>query len=159
MSLLTILSDHQTRYPLMETRDVYKLLHKAALGNAHAVINPQQAYDWLQSEVEGLIEPYPEPAIDPISPDGTLVRVHLVPYFAQGGDFDTLLSAFIRTSHEYPQDRQKFIKYLQEAMPCVMGLAGLVEGLKDQGYPALHHSTIYRLTYKPAYRVVLKRLL
>jgi hypothetical protein len=159
MSLLTILSDHQTRYPLMETQDVYKLLHQAALGNAHAVINSQQAYDWLQSEVEGLIEPYPEPAIDPISPDGILVRVHLSPFIAQGGDLNTLVNAFVCTSEVYPQDRGKFESYLEEAMPHVEGLKGLAKELRLQGYPAVHHSSAYRAAYKPAYRVVLKRLL
>jgi hypothetical protein len=159
MSILTILSNHQARYPLMEAQDAYKLLYQVAFGSAHAVINPQDAYDWLQREVESLIEPYPEPAIDPISPDGALVRVHLSPYLAQSGDLTTLVDAFVRTSQVYHQDREKFGGYLEQAMPNVQGLADLVNRLKDQGYPAAHHSPIYREAYKPAYRIVLKRFL
>jgi hypothetical protein len=157
--MLAILSDHQARYPLMGAQDVYKLLYQVAFGSAHAVINPREAYDWLQSEVEALIEPYPEPAIDPISPDGTLLRVHLSPYLAQGGDLTVLADAFVRTSQVYQQDRGKFEQYLDEAMPLVPGLMGLVKALKDQDYPTLHHTTIYRQAYKPAYRVVLKQFL
>ena len=159
MSIITILSDHQARYPLMAAQDVYKLLYQAAFGSAHAMNNSQKAYDWLQREVEDLLEPYPGPAIDPISPDGTLVRVHLAPYLVGGGDLTTLLDAFVRTSQVYQQDRGKFESYLEEAMPLVQGLLGLVKRLKDQGYPAVHHSTIYRQAYKPAYRVVLREFL
>jgi hypothetical protein len=159
MHILSILSNHQTRYSAMQAEDVYKLMHQSACGNAHAVTNPQAARDWLVQEVLNLRDPYPEPAIDPISPDGSLARVHLAAYLADGGNLDTLLDAFLHTSREYHPNYTKLESYLEAAQPLVPGLIEWVAILKPQNYPAIHHSTAYRAAYKPAYRVVLLEFL
>lgn len=159
MNFLSILSDHQLRYPAMGAQDVYKLIYQAACGPGHAVSNPAQARDWLEKELHNLSDPHPEPAIDPISPDGKLVRVHLSPYLAGGGDRETLLQAFIQTSCEFCPDQLKLERTLKAALPYVEGLKELMKTLKTGGYPAVHHSEQYRAAYKPAYRVVLKKLL
>jgi len=121
MHILSILSSHQTRYPVMQAQDVYKLMHQSACGNAHAVSNPQAARDWLDQEVQNLCDPYPEPAIDPINPDGSLARVHLASYLADGGNLDTLLDAFLHTSREYPANFTKLERYFDTALPLVPG--------------------------------------
>jgi hypothetical protein len=33
-------------------------------------------------------------------------------------------------------------------------MKGFFQGLKDKGFPAVHHSAEYERLYKPAYRVV-----
>lgn len=159
MKFTTLLENHQNRYPAMQAQDAYKLIHQAACGPAHAVTNPQAAQDWLEEELQTLHDPYPEPAIDPISPDGALVRVHLAPYLAAGGNIERLLDAFITTSREFPADPTKLRKYFDTALALFPGLESLVETLKPQGYPAMHHSPAYRKAYKPAYRVALKEFL
>jgi hypothetical protein len=155
MHILSILSNHQTRYSAMQAEDVYKLMHQSACGNAHAVTNPQAARDWLEQEVLNLRDPYPEPAIDPISPDGSLARIHLATYLADGGNLDTLLDAFLHTSREYHADFSKLERYLEAAQSIVPGLTALIPTLKPQNFPPVHHSTAYHVAYKPAYRVVL----
>jgi hypothetical protein len=157
MHILSILSDHKVRYPAMRVQDVYKLIHQSACGPAHAVMSSQAAREWLENEVRNLIDPYPEPAIDPISPDGTLARVHLAPYLANGGELDTLLDAFLRTSREYRANFEKLAEYLTAAQQIIPGLAALTADLKLKNFPAVHHSTAYRVAYKPAYRVVLRK--
>ena len=159
MNFLSILSNHLLRYPAMQAQDAYKLIHQAALGNAHAVIHPEAVQKWLESELKDLLEPYPEPALDPISPDGTLVRVHLGPFMAAGGNLDSLLAAFFRTSSTFISDHQRLESYLEESLPYVTGLEELMRTLKNQDYPAVHHSEAYRAAYKPAYRVVLGKYL
>jgi hypothetical protein len=159
MHILSILCSHQERYPAMQAQDVYKLIHQSACGNAHAISNPQAARDWLEQEVQNLCDPYPEHTIDPINPDGSLARVHLAPYLADGGNLDTLLDAFLHTSREYHANIKKLERYLDAALPLVPGLMALVANLKPQNYPAVHHSTDYRAAYKPAYRVILIKFL
>jgi hypothetical protein len=154
-----ILAKHQERYPLMQACDVYKLIHQASLGSEHAISNPQMARERLQSELQSRAAPHPEPAIDPISPDGAIVRVHLSAYMAEGGDFDNLLNAFLRTSHEFHGQRETLEEYLRLALSLVPGLDMLAKNLSAQGYPPVHHSEAYRAAYKPAYRVVLKHYL
>ena len=159
MHILSILSDHQVRYPVMRVQDVYKLVHQSACGPAHAVMSTQAAREWLENEVRNLLDPYPEPAIDPISPNGTLVRVHLAPYLANGGELDTLLDAFLRTSREFQVNFEKLRKYLASAQTILPELSDLTATLKPQNFPAVHHSETYRVTYKPAYRVILIKFL
>ncbi|HOM67267.1 MAG TPA: hypothetical protein PLA02_04480 [Brevefilum fermentans] len=159
MNFTTILKDHLKRYPLMQAQDGYKLIHQAACGPAHAVTHREAAREWLKNELETLSDPWPEALIDPISPDGDLVRVHLAPFKAEGGDPEPLLDAFIRTSQEVIPDFQLLEEYLHTSLPFVPGLEELMSTLKPQGYPALHHSDAYRTAYRPAYRVVLKKYL
>jgi hypothetical protein len=159
MRFLAILCSHQQRYPVMGDQDAYKLIHQATCGNAHAVTDRQAARDGLFNELQNLTEPYPEPAIDPISPDGTLVRVHLSPYIATGGDPEILLHAFLMTSRTFQPDLERLETYLKAAVLLFPGLAHMGETLKDQGYPACHHSEAYRTAYQPAYRVVLEQYL
>ena len=159
MAYTSILLNHQKRYSAMQAQDAYKLVHQAACGPAHAVTDPEAARAWLEKEVQGLHDPYPEPAIDTISPDGALVRVHLAPYLAAGGSIERLLAAFITTSREFPQDLSLLQAYLDTALQLFPGLESLLETLTPQGYPAVHHSEAYRAAYKPAYRVVLNLLL
>jgi len=96
-----LLADHLTRYPKMEARDVYKLLFQAVLGAEHAVRDEAAARDWLYREQREMGGGPSEPVLDPLSPDGRLVRVHLRPYLAAGGDPEALLRAFVRTANEW----------------------------------------------------------
>jgi hypothetical protein len=159
MTFETILANHQTRYPLMAARDVYKLIHQAALGSEHAIPDAQTARTRLEQELQGLSNPHPEPAIDPISPDGEIVRVHLSAFVAQDGQVEQLLAAFLRTGREYHGALHLLETYLQTALPLAPGLDDILPALKAQGYPALHHSAAYREHYRPAYRVVLRKFL
>ena len=139
----------------MEAQDAYKLIYQAACGPAHAVTDRTVALNWLKTEVLNLNEPYPEPFFDPISPDGSLARVHLAPYLAAGGSMEDLVDTFIATSQALLPDYSKLEGYLEDSLPIFPDLATLVKLLKPKGYPALHHSSTYRAAYKPAYRVVL----
>jgi hypothetical protein len=155
----TILANHQSRYPLMQARDVYKLIHQAVLGSEHAIPNPQTARTRLDEELQRLANPHPEPAIDPISPDGEMVRVHLFAFVAQGGQVEHLLESFLRTGREYHGASYLLETYLQAAVPLVPDLRDILPSLQVQGYPALHHSAAYREHYCPAYRVVFRKFL
>jgi hypothetical protein len=125
MHILSILANHQKRYPAMQAQDVYKLIHQSACGNAHAISNPEAAREWLEQEVQNLCDPYPEPTIDPINPDDSLARVHLAPYLADGGELDILFEAFLRTSREYHANFTELERYLETARstrsPATMG--------------------------------------
>jgi hypothetical protein len=61
---------------------LYKLLHQAILGSGHAISDLEGARKWLERELTEMDSRYDETAIDPISPDGEIVRVHLRPIIA-----------------------------------------------------------------------------
>lgn len=171
-NLREILADHAARYPRLETRDLYKLIYQAAMGNEHAVSDDAQVRDWLERELEALdtgpARALTDPTIDPISPDGRIVRVHLRPYIATGKDLSTLLEAFARTAQTYVGTEGRLRRYwsVVERMAEEGGLPAGSDRVRQffaqmeaRGLPAAHHSTAYRDAYWPAYRVVLRELL
>jgi hypothetical protein len=152
----------------MQTDDVYKLIHQACLGSHHLVSNVAGADAWLTRELANLTEGPVEPMVDPISPDGRIVRVHLRPFVAHGGDPDHLLEALVRTANEFEGsiDQIRILWRSAEEMTkdghlpfleaSLVEFGERMEGLK---HPAVHHSEAYRAAYHPAYRVIAKDFL
>lgn len=158
-----ILLGHAQRYPLMQLEDLYKLIHQASFGSEHAIQNPDSAFQRLRDEWVCMGEGPPEPLCEEISPDGLILRVHLRPYAASGGDLETLFSAFLQTATGSRSRPQDMLSYAE----CAIALAEQGELLwraedirrfiarrREEGWPVVHHSEAYRKTYRPAYRVI-----
>jgi len=168
-----ILEAQIARYPRMQPQDLYKLLHQAAMGSEHAVSDREAARQWLFREIETLESPGPdepllEPSIEPLSPDGQLVRVNLRPFVRMGGDAAALSEAFVQTSELYTADPATLERYTDQAVTlaregalpfAAAELEALFTRQEQQGYPPVHHSKEYADAYRPAYRVVLRELL
>ncbi len=164
---LRIVSSHLFRYPLMQCADLYKLLHQAAMGSSHRILSVGSSRTSLYSEIENLSKGPPEPMLDVISDDGLMARINLRPYLAAGGDPESLLEAFIRTSVEHSGTGAKLEKYRgwvigmirEDLLPeALLGIDDLMDDMYGSGYPAVHHSDVYRTSYSPAYRVILSEL-
>lgn len=165
MTIENILLSHFSRYPGMQLRDVYKLLHQAALGSEHAVLDVQSARNWMNRELSEMGTGPAEALMDAISPGGEIVRVHLRPFIAAGGAPEHLLAAFIQTANEWRGEIQQLEKYWAAARQLAVEsripfkpaeLEDFVEPLMEKGFPAVHHSPEYDRLYRPAYRVVMK---
>lgn len=158
----SVLIDHARRYPLWKIDDLYKLIHQAAMGAEHALTDLAEVGEGLMHELTHLDLGPSESLIDPISPGGQVVRVHLRPFAALQLEQGGLLRAFIRTAEISPSTER-----LDDFAKVAIQLAG--EGylpfaadrvrryLAEQrasGFPAVHHSREYERSYKPAYRVV-----
>jgi len=163
-----ILAGQVARYPRLALVDLYKLIYQAALGSEHAIHDVAAARNWLNRELAALGEGQNEPILDPISPNGHIVRVHLRPYIAAGGDPVTLLNAFIRTANEYRGSQATLVRYWSYAKRLAetgelpfppAALASFLAGAQAQQFPAMHHSPAYRETYHPAYRVIARHFL
>lgn len=164
-----ILSLHFTCTPLMQVQDVYKLLHQAAMGSEHAVGDEQAARDWLECELSEMGAGPDDPLLDPLSPDGQILRVHLRPYLRAGKNPETLLRAFIQTANEWRGSPEKLKEYGVAAARLLTqaGTGSFKQGdfeaffakMEAQGFPAVHHSGEYERLYRPAYRVVARQFL
>lgn len=156
------------RHPDMQPADVYKLLHQAALGPAHAV-NLDDAENALLAEIASLpAATHPEPLLEVISPDGRLARVHLRPYLAAGHDPRALAQAFAATATGYEGSVERLGKFcgclgdLADAGGLPLARAeveAFMNARRDEGWPAVRHSEAYRAAHSPAYRVVDLQLL
>lgn len=158
---------HLHRYPLMEPADLYKLLHQAALGSEHAVRDTSSARDWMENELVTMGPGPAEPLVDSLRADGSMVRIHLRPFTAAGGDPEALLMAFIGTAAR-PGDSEDLRRAGEVAVQLARAralpwpdstLTALFAGLAAKGYPAVHHSEVFVEHYRPAYRVVAGELL
>ena len=161
-----ILADQAARYPLMDIQDVYKLIHQAAMGSEHAVSDAAAAQQWMDREIAALAEGPDDPLFDPLTPDSQLVRVHLRPYLAGGGDPGALVRAFVETANTYPGSVDRLRRFWQVAEQSAEAgtlpfsrdaMAAFLAEQAEAGYPAMHHSEQYEAAYAPAYRVVARQ--
>jgi len=166
--LREIVAFHLTRYPAMEVRDLYKLVFQAAMGSEHAVPDRDAARRWLEREVATLGVSAAEPLSEPLSPDGSLVRVNLRSLLSRQGDLEELLEAFVTTADRFQgfvEDLERYWGRLEvladtgEIPFTRIELADWIAEMRDRGYPAVRHSETYRGLYQPAYRVVLLELI
>lgn len=163
-----VLVDHTRRYPAWEVDDLYKLIHQAAMGAEHAITDPVAVRNWLDQELRELGPGPDEPLIDPISPDGKIVRVHLRPFKQRRLPAEGLLGAFLETGRRVHPSVDRFTTFA--AITADAAREGLLPfraepiearlaDLRLSGLPPVHHSPRYVELYSPAYRVVARELL
>ena len=161
--LRPIILTQVARHPLMQPADLYKLLHQAAMGSAHAIDDRAGAKMWMDREVSVMGAVPAVGLVDTIGPGGEVVLVNLRPWVAAGRSTDSLLDAFVASANAIPRDTGKLVHYLAVAdtlagegrLPfSATAWRDLVTGLRRGGYPAVHHSPEYESAYRPAYRVV-----
>ena len=152
----------------MQAQDIYKLLHQAALGSEHAVSDEEAARNLLERELTDMGDGPDDPQLDPISPDGQIVRVHLRPYLRMGKDPETLLQAFIRTANEWHGSQDNLKEYGAVAVELAHSGTGAIQTeeikaffakMEAQDFPAVHYSEEYNRLYRPAYRVIARKLM
>lgn len=156
-------SQHIARYPNLELIDLYKLLHQSALGASHASASDDILEREFNLEWDNLTGVHIEPAIDPISPDGKIARIHLRSYLSQDYSKDDLLMAFIRTANAQNGSQEKLKKFCN----CLRDLSkakqlpfnpedteAFLNDVENKDYPTLRHSNIFKKEYEPSYRIV-----
>lgn len=163
-----LLEAHCKRYPQMQVSDLYKLIHQACMGSEHVGVSPDRARGWLMGELADLGDGPEEPLVDPISLEGEIVRVHLRPYVRAGYDPERLLHAFVQTSSLCRGSVERLAQFgeVARAMAAegllpfdVAEIAGFFRDRELHGFPAVHHSAVYKSLYRPAYRVVYRAYL
>jgi hypothetical protein len=166
MRLEHILDWHLARYPLLGAGDVYKLLHQGVFGPAHFITDGDAARARVTAETATL-EPRPGlPEVEPLDPDGRLVRVNLAPLIGQGRALDLLAELLCRTAAEVKGDARVMkarlkdaVSWAGEVVPHLRApLVALAADAERARFPAGHHTELYLLNYCPAYRVVLAGL-
>ena len=143
-------------YPAMQPTDLCKALYQSVFGCGHLVNDPSAAAGYIRREAAFAV---PNPtAIEPL--DGSFSRVSLS-ILSDGLSADTFAKLFaysaVRSNGSFEE--------LEEKLSCVSKLQSMLPFSKESwdtaltewkaaGYPACHHSEIYRETYHPAYRLL-----
>ena len=147
--------------------DTYKWLYQATRGGEHAAPDRDGARQWLDSEWSSLSDAdSDEKLIDPLCPDGEIVRINLRKFKASGGTEDDILDAFLASAAEYRATVNEFtaawfelgkrLKKKGFGQVTRSVWENLDAKMKAKNYPAVHHSEDYNKLRKPAYRIVTK---
>ncbi|MEP7284990.1 MAG: hypothetical protein ABI947_04390 [Chloroflexota bacterium] len=161
-----LIDSHVQRYPELEILDVYKLLHQGVFGPGHAIKNQKAAREWLDFESKLAHTGFMPPLVENVHPEAALVRIHLHPYLAAGGDLHKLLNSFVQSSKAIDGQTSTLAAWWRVFQAATqtggsfakrfdarsVGLIGQTNAAAQ--WPATHHSPAFERTYKPTYRVL-----
>jgi len=163
VTIAQLIDQHCQRYPALEPRDIYKLLHQGLRGPEHLVASPDDFARRLQAEVQSVDADDHELLWEAIRPDGQLGRVHLRRFKAESGDLAALTQACLMTARQnWGTTEQVQATWAVFVTACRTGrwafplaqVLDLTRWLEERGYPSVHHSAAYRSAYHPAYRLL-----
>ena len=165
-TLEQVLLRHAKKYPLMEPTDAVKLIYQNVFGGGHLIKDPAACRNALQHEYESLRQDPYGPLLETIG--NGMVRVMLNAMDASGYSIRQLGNDFVRSSQEHRGSLQGFLLKLDILRKVTAAgafsfsseeLETYLHAYKQAGYPMVSHSQQYRQAYKPAYRVVLQKML
>ena len=154
-----ILLEHFKKYPKLQAEDIFKFLHHSVFGCEHLVSSPMSAANYIEKEAiasEGFLKNDIEEL------DGDFVRLHLG-YLKNGISANTLSKLFFLSSQKEKGEAALLEEKLNVAERIIsdgvlpLDLSSFSKAAlkwKRDGYPALHHSSVFRSEYHPAYRVI-----
>ncbi len=167
--LLKLLRQHLSWYPLMEPRDIYKLLYQGVMGSEHLLTSSEE-YIWhLRSEFERLQPDVNQRLLEAVRPDLTLFRLNLRAFKTRQVKIDLLFSSLIETAQAINGSKNEIqAVWAGFTQWCLQGRVGRFEIKKihqfslwlfEREFPAVHHSEIYRREYQPTYRLIYNKFI
>jgi len=163
-SLFMLLQKHLSWYPLMELRDIYKLLYQGVMGSEHLLTSSVE-YIWhLRSEFDRLQPDRNQRLLEPVRPDQTLFRLNLRAFKTRQMKIDLLFPSLIETArvingsgNEVEAVWAAFTHWYLHEHAGKFEIKEIYQfslWLFNMKFPAVHHSKIYRREYQPAYRLI-----
>jgi len=161
--LLTLLIYNFRTYPAMQAEDLYKLLYQGAMGSGHFIADPVSAKIYLEEEYRQAEPNKVFPIIEPVSPDGRMVRINIASYKARKGNFEELYEAMMKTTESSIPDTAELRELLARTLEYARNdkfplkyseVDSFFKEMEQLNFPAVHHSTSYQQTYHPSYRVI-----
>lgn len=152
---------HAKRYPLMQPTDAVKLIYQNEFGGGHVIRDEQNCLNYLHREYESVEKNLTMPLYENIG--NGIVRVNLAAVKPE--DLDQLGKDFIRSAAEHKGNLDSFLRKLEVLKKLtaegvfsfsINDLDDYLAEYEKTGFPAVSHSSEYRESYKPAYRIVLR---
>lgn len=156
-----ILEAHLKRYPLMEPQDFGKLVFQGEFGPEHMVPDGRTAESFLiqewtelsQGNMAGTRQDGQEPVVQvseslcrfSLSACGSADEAKLLAYLF------TVTAGECRGTMQGLEEKLGLLKTLR-----IPGMEAWAAAWKQEGYPPVHHSQVYRETYQPHYRLIKK---
>jgi GNAT superfamily N-acetyltransferase len=159
---IDLCEQHWQKYPAMQNQDLYKLIYQGVMGSEHLV---QYGYAAQRLEREWQqVETFPSAYLwESVHPSERWGRVYLHPFKQAGGNWRMLLQAFIESSQQkgHLEELVNIWDVLLSEPPAwpipFEDLERWIQNMKQQGFPAQHHSQPYRELYRPSYRLLTRK--
>ena len=161
--LRAILISHAKQYPLMQPTDAVKLIYQNEFGGGHLIRDEEACLNYLRREYASVEKNPTTPLYEDIG--NGIVRVNLAAVKPE--DLEQLGQDFIASAAKHKGTLDSFLNKLEVLHKLttegvftfdVDALKAYLSEYQAAGYPAVSHDEIYRITYKPAYRIVLCKL-
>ena len=154
-----LLKEHFQRYPLLQPQDVLKFLHQSTFGCGHLIASPTAAAEYIRQEMAQCADS--SVTIEDL--DGDFCRVHLSYTKKLGVSADTLAKLLAQSAQEPCGNEESLETQLTIALSMAKNgefpfsfesLNQEIIPWRSAGFPARHHSEVFRNAYAPAYRVI-----
>ena len=164
MSFIAYLTEALDSRPQMRPRDVFKLCYQGARGAEHLLSDLAAARRYFDTEWNAVPADGNVALVEPISDD--FCRINLGAWKATGLSAAWLFDLFVETAST-PTKTDTLDALLAEADAAMPSLPANFDGgewknalaeYRAAGTPPIHHSEEYRAVYRPAYRVVSRKL-
>ncbi len=155
------------RYPVMQFRDMVKMIYQNEFAGGHLITNEIDSLSRLREECGALIEHTCVTQGSCLFEDigNELCRLHLGKLLSLNTDIslETVNRFFISTANSVSGSIESFEEKIDVLRQCCRNkeLPYLIEDVdaylvhyKNMGYPAVSHSETYRQAYCPSYRIV-----
>ena len=151
-----LIQRHKTRYPQMQTLDLFKLIYQNEFGSGHLVHDPVHCRERLLSEYRACTAG--AQLLEPIG--NGYSRLYLGNARTEGYDPGLLADVFLASAHRQDGDAQQFLQKAQslKAYEDAGEVDQWICWATQNRFAPFSHSEAYRQAYQPAYRVVLDAL-
>ncbi len=154
-----LLLAHYKKFPRLQAADIFKFLFQSCFGCEHLVSDESTALRYIKNEFSEMSEAA-EPFTDAL--DGNYSRVYLS-WIKAGLSPETLTKLFCLSAKKEPDGKALLPQKIEIAREFIANgeipldkeeFDKKLSEWQGRGYPAIHHSEVFRSTYKPAYRVI-----
>jgi hypothetical protein len=140
------------------------MLYQGEFGIGHLLGDGRGARQYLMEELATMdTADRGEELLEPVSPDGHMVRVNLRPFRRLGLSPEVLVGAMLATVAETRGDTSRFLSVWEQFVGIARDgsfspedLRVWDERVRRRDLPVAHHSPEYVREYLPAYRVCLR---
>lgn len=152
-------------YPKMQLQDMVKLIYQNEFAGGHMIPDENESLKRLKNEFHSLKKEGSGKAISQAFENigNGLCRLHLWALEDRDIELETINKFFVNTANSVKGSIDAFEEKLHVLIECCEGgslpyslqdLEAYLKEYKNQDYPPVSHSDIYRALYNPAYRIV-----
>lgn len=153
-----LLAEHYKKYPELQLQDIFKYIYQSSFGCEHMVPSLDAVTDYMRKEYENAV--FSSELYDKL--DGEYTRVHFS-VLQQGLSINTFAKLFYLSAKKEANGEKELENKLSAVRELISenilkvslsDFENQAAQWKENGYPAVHHSDVFRKVYSPAYRII-----